>query len=266
MHPVNVVMTRDRTRTRIDGFRLHAVHEGDGEPVVLLHGLSGSCRWWRHTIPGLRDGYRVHVPEMIGFGESRGAVRHPTLPEMAGLLVRWLDTLGADRTHFVGHSMGAQVAVHLAGRWPDRIDRLVLTDAAGIPHPLTPDHLLSVAGELLRPRAWGRLDFLPTIVADALRTGPRTLARALRSIVADDLRPLLPRITAPTLLLWGEHDPFTPVHDGEAIAELIPDARLVVIEGASHNPMADRPATFNRELRRFFAGRPPTIRPHAGTG
>jgi pimeloyl-ACP methyl ester carboxylesterase len=245
-------MTRDRTRTRLDGFRLHALHEGQGEPVVLLHGLSGSSRWWRYTVPGLRDSYRVHVPELIGFGRSRGAVRHPTMPEMAGLVIRWLDAVGIESTHFVGHSMGAQLGVHLAARWPDRIRRLVLSDAAGIPHSLSPAHIAAVGGELIFPRAWGRPSFLATIATDAARAGPRTLIRAIRGILADDIRPLLPRVRSPTLLIWGEHDPFTPVGDGEAIARLLPDSRLVVIEGASHNPMADRPAAFNQELRQFL--------------
>ncbi len=220
--------------------------------MVLLHGLSGSRRWWRYTIPALTPGYRVHVPEMIGYGRSRGATRHPTLPEMAGLLVRWLDAVGIDRTHFVGHSMGAQVGVHLAGRWPERVGRLVLSDAAGIPHPLDAAALRVVAREFMAPRTWGRPTFLATIATDALRTGPRTLLRDIRGIMADDIRPLLPRVTAPTLLLWGEHDPITPVADAEAIARLMPRARLVVVEGASHNPMADRPAAFNRELLGFL--------------
>lgn len=220
--------------------------------MVLLHGLSGSSRWWRYTVPALRERYRVHIPEMVGFGGSRGAVRHPTLPEMAGLLVRWLDAVGIDATHFVGHSMGAQVGVHLAARWPDRIRRLVLSDAAGIPHPISPAHILEVGRELLWPRAWGRPSFLATIGLDAARTGPRTLVRAIRGILADDIRPLLPRVSAPTLLLWGEHDPFTPVADAEAIARLLPGARTVVIQGAAHNPMADRPRAFNRELLAFL--------------
>lgn len=257
-------MATERTRTRIEGFGLHALHQGAGEePVVLLHGLSGSQRWWRYTIPALADRYRVHVPELVGFGRSRGAVRHPTLPEMAGLLVRWLDMVGIERTHFVGHSMGAQVGVHLAGRWPDRVDRLVLTNAAGIPHSLAPDQLVQVAGELLWPRSWGRISFLPTIATDTLRAGPRTVVRALRSILADDIRPLLPRVSAPTLLLWGENDPITPVSDGRTIASLLPDARLEIIQGASHNPMADQPAAYNEHLIRFLRrGRDP--RPLAG--
>lgn len=246
-------MDTERTQTRIDGFRLHAQHRGEGEPVVLLHGLAGSGRWWRYTLPALAPSFRVHVPEMVGFGRSRGSVRQPTLPEMAGLLVRWLDALEIDRTHFVGHSMGAQVGVHLAGRWPQRVDRLVLVDAAGIPHPLSTTQVTELANELAWPRSWGRLTFLPTIAADAVRAGPRTMVGSIRKILSDDIRPLLPRVEAPTLLLWGELDPITPVADGQVIQRLIPNARLVVIDGASHNPMADRPEAFNRELLRFLA-------------
>lgn len=245
-------MDMDRTQTRIDGFRLAALHAGAGVPVVLLHGLSGSRRWWRYTLPVLAERYRVHVPEMVGYGSSRGAVRHPSLPEMAGLLVRWMDVQSVDRVHFVGHSMGAQVAVHLAARWPNRVGRLILSDAAGIPHPITVETVREVGTKLLRPRTWGRLDFLPTIATDAVYTGPGTLYRSIRSILADDIRPLLPRVASPTLLIWGENDPFTPVEDGRLIEGLMPRARLVVLEGAGHNPMADRPAEFNRHVMDFL--------------
>ena len=244
--------TLERTRTRLDGFRLHALHTGEGEPVILLHGLSGSHRWWRYTVPALQPRHRVHLPEMVGFGGSRGAVRQPSNPEMAGLMVRWLDAMEVDRTDFIGHSMGAQVGIHLAARWPDRIRRLVLVSAAGVPHPLTPLSLALVGGEFLWPRAWGRPSFLATIAADAVRAGPRTLARAALHILGDDVRPLLPRVRAPTLLVWGGRDPLTPVSDGRLMEEMIPDARLVVIDDAAHNPMADRPERFNREVLAFL--------------
>ena len=244
----------ERTRTRIDGFRLAAHHEGAGQPVVLLHGLSGSRRWWRFTTPALADRYRVHVPELVGFGASRGAVRHPSMPEMAGILARWIDAHDLGPVHFIGHSMGAQIGLHLAARWPGRIRRLVLTDAAGIPHAVNAETARELAGQLLDLRSWGRLRFLPTIATDALRAGPTTLYRSIRHILADDIRPLLPRVACPTLLVWGEHDPLTPVSDGELIAALMPAARLVVIEGAGHNPMADRPDAFNRQVLRFLDG------------
>ncbi|MBW3553866.1 MAG: alpha/beta hydrolase [Gemmatimonadetes bacterium] len=243
----------ERTRTRLDGFRLHALHGGRGDPVLLLHGLSGSHRWWRYTVPALRTRHRVHLPEMIGFGGSRGARRQPSIPEMAGLMVRWLDAMELEWTDFVGHSMGGQVGIHLAARWPDRVRKLVLVSAAGVPHPLTPATLVGLGSELIWPGAWGRPSFLATIAADAVRAGPRTLARATLHVLGDDVRPLLPRVRTPTLLVWGARDPLTPVQDGRVMRDLIPDARLVVLDEAAHNPMADRPERFNREVLSFLA-------------
>lgn len=245
-------MTTRRTRTRLGGFRLHALHTGKGPATVLLHGLCGSHRWWRYTVPALAREQRVHLPEMVGFGGSRGAARQPSIPEMAGLMVRWMDALELDRPAFVGHSMGAQVGIHLAARWPGRVRALVLVSAAGVPRTLSPVKLAELGAEMIWPRAWGRFDFLPTIALDAVRAGPRTVLRATRHILGDDIRPLLPRVTAPTLLVWGEHDPLTPVRDGRLMEDRIPDARLVVIPDAAHNPMADAPAHFNSEVLAFL--------------
>lgn len=247
----------ERTRTRLDGFRLHALHTGAGDPLVLLHGLSGSHRWWRYTVPALRERHRVHLPEMVGFGGSRGSRRQPSIPEMAGVMIRWLDAMAVERTDFIGHSMGAQVGIHMAARWPDRVRRLVLVSAAGVPRPLTPVKLAELGTEFLRPAAWGRPLFLTTIAADAVRAGPRTLLRAMLHILGDDVRSLLPRVRAPTLLVWGAQDPLTPVADGRLMEELLPDARLVVIEDAAHNPMADRPEPFNRAVLEFLSGGEP---------
>lgn len=245
--------TLERTTTRLDGFRLHAMHTGIGEPVLLLHGLCGSHRWWRYTVPALRKRHRVHLPEMVGFGGSRGAARQPGIAEMAGLMVRWLDAMRVDQTDFIGHSMGGQVGIHLAARWPDRVRRLVLVSAAGVPRPLTPVKLAELGSELLWPPAWGRPSFLTTIATDAARAGPRTLVRAVRSILADDVRPLLPRVHVPVLLVWGAHDPLTPMRDGEVMRDLLPEARLLIIEDAAHNPMADRPERFNAQVLSFLA-------------
>ena len=78
------------------------------------------------------------------------------------------------------------------------------------------------------------------------------LAVALTHILRDDVVPLLPRITAPTLVVWGAHDPLVPLEHGRTIAAGIPDARLVVLADAAHNPMIDRPAEFNAAVRGFL--------------
>jgi pimeloyl-ACP methyl ester carboxylesterase len=238
--------------TDMGDYRVHSVHAGAGAPVVLLHGLAGSHRWWRLALPVLATRFAVHVPELVGFGASRPAPRQPTIPRMARLLVRWLARLETGPVHVVGHSMGAEIALHMAAGEPHAVRRLVLASAAGVPHEWSPAELLRVAARFGAPRAWGRRRFLATVAMDTLRAGPWTLLDATRHILADDVRPLLPRVHHPTLLIWGEHDPLTPVRDGQLMQGALPDARLVVVKGAAHNVMIDRPSVFNRLVTDFL--------------
>ncbi len=241
--------------TQIGGFRIHSLHAGSpGAPgVVLLHGLSGSHRWWLKTMPALAERYRVHVPELVGFGASRRPPRQPDIREMAEVLLAWLDALQLRRPHLVGHSMGGQVSIHLAAEHPERLDRLVLVSASGIPRAHSLREVRRLALEVAMPRTWVRPRFASTIVLDALRAGPRALALATRFILGDDVRPLLPRIRSRTLLVWGALDPLTPLAQGQAMARAIPGARLRVFRAAAHIPMVEWPEAFNRALLAFLA-------------
>lgn len=245
-------MRIERRYTEVDGYRFHSLHAGAGSAVILLHGLAGSSRWWRYTLPALAPAFHVLVPELIGFGQSRPAPRQPDIPTMAALLRAWMDHMEIERAHLVGHSMGGQIAIHAAAQQPERIARLVLAAAAGIPRPLAPAEVARFLSELVPPRAWGRLSFLPTIALDTARAGPWVLWRTLRHLLADDVRPLLPTLAPPTLLIWGRFDPLVPLAHGRQMAELIPDARLRIIPDAGHNAMADRPARFNDLVLSFL--------------
>jgi pimeloyl-ACP methyl ester carboxylesterase len=245
-------MRSERLYTEIDGYRFHSLHAGAGSAVVLLHGLAGSSRWWRYTLPALASTFHTHIPELIGFGRSRPAPHQPDIPTMASLLLAWMDEIGLGHAHLVGHSMGGQIAIHAATQQPERIGRLVLAAAAGIPRPLAPAEVARFLAEIVPPRAWGRLSFLPTIAFDTARAGPWVIWRAFRHLLADDVRPLLPTLAAPTLLIWGRFDPLVPLAHGRQMAELIPDARLRIIPDAGHNAMADRPERFNDLLLSFL--------------
>jgi pimeloyl-ACP methyl ester carboxylesterase len=238
-------------QTRIGEFRIQSEHIGAGPPVVLLHGLSGSCRWWRFTTPALTRRYSVHVPELVGFGGSRRPGRQPDVPELAGVMAEWLRESGLEDVSLVGHSMGGQIAVHMAAehRMPAR---LVLVSSSGLRRDWTLRDAGRFVARALPPRSWGSPTFAPTIAVDALRAGPRALLLATRHLLSDDVSDLLPAITCPTLLIWGELDPLVPLKHGQAMLERIPGARLVVLRDAAHNPMADRPAEFNRVLLEFL--------------
>lgn len=241
-----------RRYTRIGSVRIHSVHAGAGEPVVLLHGLSGSHNWWRYTIPALARRYEVHIPELVGFGRSRGGRGQPPIAEMAGLMTEWLRQIGVERPHLVGHSMGGQISIHMIASGDVVARTLTLVCASGLPRDMGVRAAARFVGGALPPRHWGAMEFLPTMALDALRAGPRRLLRASWNLLTDDVTPLLPRVTCPALVVWGALDPLVPLSHGERYAQALPDARLVVIADAAHNVMADRPAEFNPVLVNFL--------------
>ena len=251
LHPFELSL--ERRYTKVSGFRIRSLHAGaGGPPLVLLHGLAGSHRWWRYVIPAFARHFEVVVPELVGFGGSRPAPRQPDMPEMASVIDEWLIRTGMPHVDLVGHSMGAEIAIHLAAGVPERVGRLVLVSAAGVPRELSATAAARLASDLTRLRAWGRRSFVTTIAVDSLRAGPFTLYRTLRHLLSDDVRPLLPRVRQPTLLVWGANDPVTPLRDAHVMRNLLPDARLHVVADASHNVMADRPEEFVRIVRDFL--------------
>jgi pimeloyl-ACP methyl ester carboxylesterase len=222
---------------------------GAGPPLILLHGLAGSARWWTRNIPALSRSYRVIAIDLPGFGTSPRGHRF-VLDEVAEQLAATLDRLGIERACVIGHSMGGLIAGGLAADYPDRVDRLVLVDAA----------FLSLGRRAARPVTgpavtllWTAPSLLPVVVRDGLRSGPGRLADATTQLLAADWRTKLPRIQASTLVIWGEHDRICPLTIGRQIVACVPDSRLVVVEGAAHNPMWERPDVFDREVLDFLA-------------
>ncbi len=220
---------------------------GSGQPVVLLHGLSGSGLWWARNIRPLAEQFRVYVVDLLGFGRSRG--QRFMLDQAAGLLVSWMDLLGKERFHLVGHSMGGLVSAELAATHPERVDRLVLVDAAVLPLRRSLfNSMLRLAPALYRMP----VDFWPTLLTDALRAGPLTLLQATLALHRADITVQLERLAARTLIVWGEYDHLLPEKGGRLLHESLPGSAYVVVRGAGHNPMWDRAAMFNRLVIDFL--------------
>nr|PZN30478.1 MAG: alpha/beta hydrolase [Chloroflexota bacterium] len=235
--------------THVGAARIAYQIAGDGPPLVLIHGLSGSARWWRRNVLALAEGFRVYTVDLIGFGGSRGRQAF-VLDEAAAHLARWSEQLGIGRASFAGHSMGGFIAADLAAGFPDLVDRLVLVDAAALPIGRGyAQHALGLAGAL----RFSRPSFLPVLVGDALRAGLWTVVAAARQLLASDLTVRLSDIRAPTLLVWGERDRLVPVEVGRRLQEALPGSRLEIIARAGHNPMWDRPEEFNRLVLEFLS-------------
>lgn len=223
----------------------------DGEPVVLVHGLSASSRWWVRNIPALAQHYRVYLLDLPGFGSMRRFRRRFILDELSSSIIAWMDALGINQAHLIGHSMGGYICLRIAARHPERIRRLVLVSPAGIPH------IRSVRGYLLPLLVTIRYckpAFLPILFADALRAGPRTLLRATQDLLTKDIRDSLHEIVTPTLLVWGEYDALVPPVFGDILREEIKGAHLLVLKKAGHVVMFDQAERFNDVVLRFFEG------------
>ena len=218
-------------------------------PLVLVHGLAGSTRWWRPVVPALAERFEVHLVELPRF-RFLSRVRPSG---SAAWLAQWLDDAYLHEPVLVGHSLGGLISAQVAALHPDRLHSLVLVDPAGMPtgRPLPLEPLaLANALSAVRPR------FFSMLVADAIRWGPDALLRGGLYALGTDVRLELDSIHVPTLVVWGEHDVLMPRRLAETWRDAIPGARLVVLPDAGHVPMVESPSAFVAALFDFLEERP----------
>jgi pimeloyl-ACP methyl ester carboxylesterase len=225
----------------VDGLPVRYRVAGTGSALVLVHGLSGSWRWWTPLVARLGGRRRLHLVELPRLGRRLGA------GSLAPWLGRWLDAVGLGRVDLFGHSLGGLVAAEVAARRQEQVRRLVLAAPAGIPCGR------GVLGRTL-PLVEALFDVrgrLPTIVADAVRTGPISLAHGLAYVLERDLRAELADIRVPTLLIWGERDRLVPVSIAAEWERLLSDSRLVRLS-CGHVPMWEAPRELSGAVVAFL--------------
>lgn len=250
------------------GCRLRYLVAGEGDPLVLVHGLGGAAANWLALAPLLLPGRRLIVPELPGHGGSSPLPAAPSLSPYADRLGLLLDHEGAAPAAVVGHSLGGAVALRLALRRPEAVSALVLAAAAGIssatrsaryaltitgilkPGRKIAPHRGRVARSALLKRLvfgrWGASDpaALPPQLVEALLAGPARhtdTVSAAKALVRDDLRHELERVRCPVLVLWGARDNQLPVDDAFDYARRL-RAPLRVIADCGHLLIVERPA------------------------
>lgn len=263
----------------IDRQVVHYEVLGRGRPVLFLHGWMGSWRYWFPTMERVADNFRTYSFDFWGFGESRRQVTQESIQNYSNQVIRFLDELGIDRVMLVGHSMGGMVALKTAISHPHRISRVAAVGA-----PIVGDSLSwllkltdqPVLADLFARNRWLRRfafrHFLGEttdpavneILDDSVKSSSTTLQRAVASMWRTDLRPELPRLTVPTLIVHGGRDEI--VHPNQAdLFDRVPAAEVVVMPESRHFPFLDEAEIFNELLLRFLQQDAPRTMPRVRT-
>jgi pimeloyl-ACP methyl ester carboxylesterase len=239
----------ERRTVVVEGRRIRYRVTGTGPQLVLVHGLAASLRWWAPIVPALSARHTVYLVNLPGFGTLFRHGRALSVAEAAGWLRSWLTELSLAPVDLAGHSMGGAIALRLAIDDPQLVNRLVLVDAAVFP---SVSRLVGYAVPLLHELRTLRPGFLPLLLADALRAGPRSLFHAAGDLVHLHVDAELSTLDRPTLLVWGEHDALVPLAIGRRLLAALPNARLELVPGVGHVPMDRAPDVVTRAILTFL--------------
>jgi pimeloyl-ACP methyl ester carboxylesterase len=233
----------------------------EAQPLVFLHGAGGHTGWMSFLEELSRD-YAVYAPEHPGFGRSDDPPWLDEVGDLAYFYLDFLQTLGLDRVHLIGTSLGGWIAAELAVRNQTRLASLTLVCAVGITAGGAPiDDIFRMPVEENLQRFYADQARAARRLGDMAAIDPHLYAKNRSTVTRLAYRPRfynpglgkwLHRITVPTLLVWGAKDGLVPPVFGEAYREAIPHARLAVIENAGHAPFDEQKDAFLATFRAFI--------------
>ena len=247
----------------------------DGTPLVLIHGFGGDKDNWAFYAPYMKDNYRLIFPDMPGFGENdRRLDADYNIPLQSERLLGFLDSLGIEKCHLGGNSMGGAISLQFALDHPERLASLTLLNNAGVigTEESELQHLVEQGESPLVPRGPSDIDRLMAFIAYKPRFIPNQFKKLMFADVkpheklldkifgqiADDglnnpLNDRLKEIQVPTQIIWGRHDRLLDVTCAIVQHEGIANSELVIFEDVGHVPMIEKPAATAQHHLAFLA-------------
>lgn len=247
----------------IDNLNIEYTIEGEGYPVLLLHGWGSSFDVYKGIINTLKNRYKVVALNFPGCGNSDTMENPWNLDDYCNLVLEFMNKIGIENPIMFGHSHGGRVTLKMAADGMVNPPKIVLLDSAGlipkksfrqkwraksfkiIKTVLTLPIIKSFSAPLLEKarRHYGSADY---------NAAPLVLRQTLVSLVNTDLRDILHNIACPTLLIWGENDTATPLADAKIIESKIRDCGLCVIKGTGHYSFCERPFEAHAIINSFL--------------
>ncbi|MCD8510672.1 MAG: alpha/beta hydrolase [Bacillus sp. (in: Bacteria)] len=239
----------------INGMKLNYIVEGEGSPVILLHGWGANIQAFRPVHNHLAKYHRVYTLDLPGFGESQEPPEQWGTEDYTDFLHAFIQKMEIKNPTLLGHSNGGRISIFYATKYGG-LNKIILVDSAGV----KPKRKLKYYIKVYTYKAAKHLLSLPILnrykdeilskVKSKLgssdyKNSSGVMQQTMVKVVNEDLQHLMPKVNVPVLLIWGENDLDTPVSDGEKMEKLMPDAGLVVLKNASHFAYLD-------QLRQFL--------------
>lgn len=251
----------------------HYAVEGSGEPVLLVHGVGARLDNWDGVAAALSRMFKVVRYDLRGHGKSSKVAGPYSLEMFADDAIALLDHLGIARAHVAGHSLGGMIAITLAARYPQRVDRLAVLSAAArrteeerrrvmeridlIAHGIPGDHFKNSLSRWFTDefRA-ANPELMEEYAARNKENDPACYAAAYTVLATGEVGPDLPRVKAPTLVVTGEHDLGSNPRMARVIHLGIAGSELRILPRLRHSILIEVPDLVANQLSLFFQGRP----------
>ncbi len=260
-------------------YTTHYIEKGDGSPLILIHGFFYDTFMWHNNIDALAAMFKVYAFDLWGFGYSTRERMDYGYPLYARQLLEFMDAAGIQKASLIGQSMGGGTIVKFAISHRDRVDKVILVDAAGMPNPLPllgRIANLPLVGELMyglnndftRKLAL-RKNFIhdPDYITDSyfenatrfhkIKGTSQVMLTILRKQFFDTLLDeiqALGQMNVPTLIVWGREDRSIPVDRGHAMHTILTGSRFEIIDHAGHCPNDEQSGLFNQLAVDFLSG------------
>jgi pimeloyl-ACP methyl ester carboxylesterase len=260
--------------------------EGEGSPVILIHGISNSIEDWLLNFKGISGQHRVFALDLIGHGRTDKPLSASyEITDLARFLKDFMDALDIKSAHLVGHSLGGAISLKVALDYPSYCNKLVLVDSGGLAQECSIVlRLLSVPGlgeflgsifmqgdlekrmSMLR-KSWPdpetvpdemiQLKYAATLWQEISKTFLKTLRAIvnIRGVKRSVFIPIvqgLPSLVNPMLVVWGKQDDILPVSQAQIVKDKAPHARVELFENCKHDPMVVDPQRFNQLILEFL--------------
>lgn len=255
------VSGQDTALVRLDASPTAPPHS---TPILVLHGWGTSLELMTPIADRMAAlGYQSIVPDFPGFGKSAPPPIGWSVHDYTKWTNNLLDTLNLPRVHLFAHSFGGRISLLLGSQHADRIDKIALTGAAGIPSKKSQSSQMrlsaykGIRSSLQRIGASSLAADLSTWYnkrygsAD-LQASSGVMRETFLKVVNEDLSPFAAKVSRPTLLFWGDQDEGTPLWQGQTLEKLIPDAGLIVYKGGDHYAYLQHQVEIARTLDHFY--------------